>query len=221
MDTTFLNESMSLTTQGCPHSITMRYTRGNRPLTDKQYITAEQLLDDAFQLGARVLESGFAPDFIVAIWRGGTPIGIAIQEFMDYCGVASDHIAIRTSYYSGIGQTRQSVEVHGLNYIINRVDARNRLLLVDDVFDTGASIDQVIRHLGEACADRCPEIRVATPYFKPKNNATDRVPDFYLHESDSWLVFPHELNGLSKLEIAQHKPGIEAVKELLLARARD
>ncbi len=194
---------------------------GISPLNRKTFITAEQLLSDSFQLGVKVLESGFKPDFIVGIWRGGTPIGIAVQEILDYCGVATDHIAIRTSYYSGIGQTRESVEVHGLNYIINRVDSKNRLLLVDDVFDTGASIDQVIHHLTEACADSCPEIRVATPYFKPDNNTTDRVPDFYLHESDDWLVFPHELNGLSKREIAQHKPGIEAVKKLLLDRARD
>ncbi len=199
----------------------MWHSLGNSPLTDKQFITAEQLLDDAFQLGAKVLESGFAPDFIVAIWRGGTPIGIAIQELLDYCGIASDHIAIRTSYYTGIGQTRQSVEVHGLNYIINRVDAKNRLLLVDDVFDTGASIDQVIHHLTEACDGRCPEIRVATPYFKPDNNTTNRVPDYYLHESDHWLVFPHELNGLSTDEIKQHKPGVETIKELLLERAQD
>ncbi|MFT7532705.1 MAG: hypothetical protein ACI9FD_003738, partial [Gammaproteobacteria bacterium] len=43
---------------------------------------------------------------------------------------------------------------------------------------------------------------------KPNNNKTDRVPDFYLHETDHWLVFPHELKGLSDEEINQNKGGV-------------
>ena len=65
------------------------------------YIGAQELLEDAFELGARVFESGFRPSFIVAIWRGGAPIGIAVQELLDYLGVETDHIAIRTSSYTG------------------------------------------------------------------------------------------------------------------------
>ena len=48
-------------------------------MTDKYIITAEQQLQYAFRLGARVLESGFRPNLIVAIWRGGAPIGRAVQ----------------------------------------------------------------------------------------------------------------------------------------------
>ena len=51
-----------------------------------------------------------------------------------------------------------------------------------------------------------PEIRIATPYFKPKNNRTDSAPDYFLHETEQWLVFPHELHGLSADEIRAHKP---------------
>ena len=37
---------------------------------------------------------------------------------------------------------------------------------------------------------KIPDIKVATPYFKPTKNKTGRKPDFYLHETDEWLVFP-------------------------------
>ena len=74
---------------------------------EKIFIQPAELLQDSFRLGAKILESGFLPDYIVAIWRGGTPIGIAVQELLDYAGVETDHIAIRTSYYTGIEKTSE------------------------------------------------------------------------------------------------------------------
>jgi hypothetical protein len=71
-------------------------------MVEKRFITAQELLEDSFRLGRRVLESGFRPDFIVGVWRGGTPVGIAVQELLEHNGVSSDHIAIRTSSYEGI-----------------------------------------------------------------------------------------------------------------------
>ena len=44
------------------------------------------------------------------------------------------------------------------------------------------------------------------PWFKPRHNRTGRVPDFYLHETDDWLVLPYEITGLSREDIARHKP---------------
>ena len=63
----------------------------------KKYITADELLLDSFKLGVDIYNSGFRPNFIVGVWRGGTPVGIAIQEILAYLGNESDHIAIRTS----------------------------------------------------------------------------------------------------------------------------
>ena len=176
----------------------------------KTYISAQSLLEDSFRLGMQILDSGFRPSFIVGVWRGGTPVGIAVQELLDFFGVKTDHIAIRTSFYRGIARTGSRIRVHGMQYIIDNVNADQSLLIVDDVFDTGLSIDAVISHLRRKARRNAPlDTRVATVYYKPGNNRTDREPDYYVHETERWLVFPHELHGLTREEILHNKLGIE------------
>jgi uncharacterized protein len=179
----------------------------------KTYIDADRLLLDAYELGLNILESDFRPDYIVGVWRGGAPVGIAIQELLKYGGVETDHIAIRTSHYSGIAQTTESVVVHGLHYLIENLNAEDEVLIVDDVFDSGRSIKQIIVDLKAKCRRNCPSFRIATPYFKPGNNKTDLEPDFYLYKTEEWLVFPHELEGLTMEEVLQDKPGLGHLRE--------
>ena len=173
---------------------------------NKHFIQPNDLLEDSFNLAWKIYDSNFRPNFIIGVWRGGAPIGIAVQEFLDVLGVHSDHIAIRTSYYSGIDNKKEKVQVYGLNYVIRKLESHDRLLIVDDVHDTGHSIEQVINDIKTACKKNTPEIKVATPYFKPKKNLTNNKPDFYIHETDKWLVFPHELEGLTIDEIEKNKP---------------
>jgi len=177
----------------------------------KNVFSAQTLLEDSFRLGLKVLESGFDPTMIIAVWRGGTPVGVAVQEILAYAGVHSDHIAIRTSSYHGVDQ-RGSVAVHGLNYVIKKICHDDRLLIVEDVFDTGNTIVAVIDEIRRLARDNTPEdMRVAVPWFKPARNETDRVPDYYLHETDEWLVFPHELDALSAEELKAHRPMVADV----------
>lgn len=181
-------------------------------MVDKVYLTAQDLLEDSFRLGLDILKSDFRPNFIVGVWRGGTPVGIAVQEILDNLGVKTDHISIRTSSYTGIGERGREVRVHGLDYIIRNVNADDSLLIVDDVFDTGLSIKAVIDTLKEKARRNTPQdIRIATPWFKPANNQTDLEPHYYLHKSEDWLVFPHELNGLSREEVELNKPELKAI----------
>lgn len=172
----------------------------------KLFIDSNQLLEDSFQLAWKVYESGFRPNYIVGVWRGGAPVGIAVQELLHVLGISSDHIAIRTSSYISIGKRSKEVSVYGLNYVIKKLESEDSLLIVDDVFDTGLSINQVISDLRKACKKNTPDIKIATPYFKPSNNKTDIKPDYYIHKSDNWLVFPHELEGLNFEEIKKNKP---------------
>ncbi len=178
---------------------------------DKTVLSAQDLLEDSFRLGVKVLESGFEPTLIVAIWRGGAPVGMALQEVLEYCGVESDHIAIRTSSYLGVDE-RGEVAIHGLNYIIKKIRRDDRVLIVDDVFDTGNTIKAVVDEIRRRARGNTPEeIRVAVPWFKPSRNETDMVPDFYLRETSEWLVFPHELDALTPAEMLEARPELHEI----------
>lgn len=176
-------------------------------MAEKQYISAQKLLDDSFRLGSIVYDSGFRPTFIIALWRGAAPIGIAVQEFLAYRGVLTNHIAIRTSSYSGIDNQAREVAIYGMNYIVKNITHEDKLLIVDDVFDTGQTIQAVIDHLNRKARLNAPsEIRIAVPYYKPSRNISDFVPDYFLHETERWLKFPHSLEGLSDKEVERHRP---------------
>lgn len=185
---------------------------------NKHYINPQQLLEDAFQLAWQVFDSGFRPDFVVGVWRGGTPVGIAVHELLHVLGVEADHTAVRSSSYTGIGQRSRRVQVDGLDYLSSRLTTGARLLLVDDVHDTGLSLQQITADLRQASAPASLDIRIATPYFKPGNNQTGNSPDYYLHRTEDWLVFPHELDGLSVAEMRDHKPELAALLERLASR---
>jgi hypoxanthine phosphoribosyltransferase len=180
---------------------------------NKIVLSAQDLLEDSFRLGLRILESDFKPTMIIAIWRGGTPVGMAVQEIMAYCGVESDHIAIRTSSYIGVDQ-RGAVAVHGLNYIIKKICYDDRVLIVDDVFDTGNTIVAVIDELTRRARGNTPEeIRVAVPWYKPSRNETNIEPDYFIRETAEWLVFPHELDALTPEELRARRPAISEIIE--------
>lgn len=183
---------------------------------EKKYIGAQELLEDSVKLGARILKSGFRPNFMAGVWRGGSPVGIVVQELLEYYGVATDHIAIRTSSYTGIAERSKTVRVHGLSYLVQRMNAEDSLLIVDDVFDSGHSLEAVLNALAaKSRKNLAHDIRIATVYYKPASNRTSLAPDFYIHETDTWLVFPHEVEGMSAEEIYANKPGWkEAISEL-------
>lgn len=182
---------------------------------DKKFITAQELLEDSFRLAAKVYEDGFRPQFIVGIWRGGAPIGIAVQEFFDYKKVETDHIAVRTSSYYGINQQSKEITVHGLHYIIENANADDGLLIVDDVFDSGRSIKALIEKLKSTMRNNMPtDVRIACPWYKPSNKQVDITPDYTVHESTEWLVFPHEISGLTPEEIVNGKADLANIKDL-------
>lgn len=178
----------------------------NETATQKAFISAESLLRDSFELGMQVVRSGFEPTFLVGVWRGGAPVGISVQEVLEYHGVECDHIAIRTSSYTGIDQ-QSAVRVHALDYLVSQLTFEDRLLLIDDVFDSGRSLEAVIAEMRRRCRRNLPEhIRIATVYYKPERNRSTLKPDYFVRATDQWLVFPHELQGLTREEILANKP---------------
>ena len=185
----------------------------------KQFVQEEELLNDAYRLAVKIFESGFRPDFIVGIWRGGSTVGIYVQECLQYLGVETDHIAIRTSYrgmddYLKKIDPVENIRVHGLKYLYENLNRGDKLLIVDDVFGTGKNVSAVINRLEDKLKRNMPQdVRLAMPYYKPSKNKSSRTPDFYLHETDQWLVLPYELTGLSIDEIQTSKAWMMPILE--------
>ena len=99
-----------------------------------------------------------------------------------------------------------------MNYLVKNIRKEDRLLIVDDVFDTGRSIDAIIDTLRAKARKNTPDdIRVAVPYYKPTRSQSIRVPDYFLHETSDWLKFPHSLEGLTPDEVREHRPELHAI----------
>ncbi len=174
---------------------------------DKQFISAQSFLESSLVLSNKIIKSGFKPNFIIALWRGGTFPGCVVQEVMKCFGIENDHIAIRTSGRDENNKVKDKIEVYGLNYIARKITKSDKLLIVDDVYDSGLSIKAVIDKLKEKTKENFPEdIRIATVYYKPLNNKTNKNPDYYVHITNNWLVLPHEFMGLNKEELLSKGP---------------
>jgi hypoxanthine phosphoribosyltransferase len=190
---------------------------------EKQFIQEEDLLLDAYRLGVKIYDSGFRPTVIVGVWRGGSSVGIAVQECLQYLGVETDHISIRTSYrgmtsYKKMLENAGAIRVHGTRYLLETLNADDGLLIVDDVYSSGLNVKAVIDRLSYRTKRNMPrEVRVAVPWYRPSDNRTDRVPDYYLHETAKWLVLPWELNGLAREEIYRDKAFLKPIFEKVLS----
>ncbi len=189
-------------------------------MTKKRFIDEEDLICDSFRLGVHIFNDGFRPTFLVGLWRGGSSVGIYVQECLQYLGVETDHIAVRTSY-TGQPDYQQMVEnpdhnirVHGTQYLLETLNAEDSLLLVDDVCSSGLTLRVVIKRLKQRLKRNMPQqVKIATVWNKPGHNRTGQAPDYYLHETDDWLVLPYELSGLTMDEVRANKPVAAALIE--------
>ena len=162
---------------------------------DRRYIGANELLRDSFQLAAAIHDADFKPDFLVGLWRGGSAVGIAVQEGLEFFGTKTDHIAIRTSYsgahrYSEMVGKADQIRVHGLQYLLENLCSHHAMLIVDDVYSTGSSVKAVIDQLTRKTRRNLPkDIRIASVWYRP-GDKTLRAPDYFIHETSDWLVLP-------------------------------
>jgi hypoxanthine phosphoribosyltransferase len=182
-------------------------------MDNKVFLGEEEVLLDAYRLGVQIFNAGFHPSYIVGLWRGGSTVGIAVQECLQALGVETNHISIRTSY-SGVNRYQEmidnpedTIKVHGTQYLLESLNRTDSLLIVDDVYSTGLNVDAVIRRLQSRLKRNMPRsISVACLWYKPEKNRTDRTPDYYIHQGEDWLVLPYELCGLTDEELRDQKP---------------
>jgi hypothetical protein len=139
----------------------------------------ERIYELLLDLASKIQNSDFKPDVIVGISRGGWPPARIMSDLLENPELAN----VKAEFYLGVAKTKGepvitqpvSVSVRG-----------KRVLVVDDVADTGKSLRLVRTHLRQQGAT---EVKIATIYYKPWSIVK---PDWYERETSRWIVFPWE-----------------------------
>ncbi len=168
----------------------------------KVYIQPEQERLDCWEMASIICNSVEQPfDLVIGITRGGAPIAFYIQEFMlKFWGKDVGFATLRTRSYDAVGSAGR-VEIGSLQEVEEELGKGRRVLLVDDIFDRGKTIEATLKAL-YASFEQIEHISIATLYYKPENSVVDVVPDYFLREykGNEWVVFPHSISDLDTPE---------------------
>lgn len=170
---------------------------------DKFYLTANDYQREIWRLAAEIRKSPWRPDCLVGLWRGGAPVAIGVHEFLRATGWNVRHLPLKCWSYSGIGENADEVRFLFEEEVFALFKPGEKVLFLDDVFDTGRTAAAVKERMARTGADS----RIACVYWKPEKNRTTLKPDYFAKAlGGEWLVFPHELDGLSPEEIRRKDP---------------
>jgi len=144
----------------------------------------------SFTLGKKVYDSGYVPSIILTIWRGGAIPGLCVQQYFEYKHQHPLDNVVKIRSYSG--QERKQTYTHSLNCIYEMKPEGENILIVDDIFETGETMNCIIKHIRKI--RRPQNIRTATVWLKPQKVKVGFLPDYHVNEAnnDEWIVFPHE-----------------------------
>ena len=162
------------------------------PRDKAQYIAPswDQLDALTHEVAKQVLESEYNCDLVVALAKGAWPMS---RSFVDFLG-KSDLASLGIKFYSGINKRLKEPQVYqDLPVEVKNKIKGKKVLLFDDVADTGESLRFAIDYLLECGA---AEVKTATIFMKAR---TIVVPDFYGAETDAWIIFPFEVREMMGL----------------------
>lgn len=165
------------------------------------------LLDLAF----KIRQSGFKPDLIVGVSRGGWAPGRVLSDLLENAHTAN----IKIEFYVGIGKTARKPIV---TQPISEDIANKAVLVADDVADTGESLKVAVDHIREKGAGT---MKSATVYYKPHSIFK---PDFFANVTSDWIIFPWERLEATKLllkEANTQGKSVDTVREILTKAGLD
>jgi len=138
-----------------------------------------QIYDYLLALAQKIRCSSFRPDVVVAIGRGGLVPARVLVDLLEARQLAT----IQVEFYVGLGETKEQPALK--QELALPVDGR-KVLLVDDIADSGRSLQYAVNYLlGQGAC----EVKIATVYYKARSCVE---PDFYEKKTDCWVVFPWE-----------------------------
>ena len=135
----------------------------------------DMLLDEAREIGAE----NFHPDVVVGVVRGGLIPARILVDLLE----APQFVTLQIEHYIGINATR---DMPTLKQPISAPVTDKKVLVVDDIVDTGKSLHLAIAYLKQQGAK---QTKTAALYYKP---CSVLVPDFYERQTRNWVVFPWE-----------------------------
>lgn len=166
----------------------------------KIFLSANDFQEDCISLARKVYDDkSWTPELILALWRGGAQPGVIMSEVFSLLGPAVPHTIIKCASYAGIGE-QDEVLFFGADAILDSIQPDQKVLIVDDVFDTGRTAAAVRQRLPKA------DLKFAMVYWKPEASKVNFKPDYYIHQCNQWIVFPHELKGLTREELHEKSP---------------
>ncbi len=152
--------------------------------------TWNQIYDMLIELAEKIRSSGFKPDIIVGISRGGLVPTRVLSDLLDNHRIAT----VGAEFYIGVAETNHEPK---LTQPISVSVLDKRILLVDDIADTGKSATLIKSHLYR---EGVKEARILTLYYKPWSIVK---PDYYSKETCDWVVFPWEIKETLRKLVAK------------------
>ncbi len=182
----------------------------------KEFLPYNIVRNDALKIAHKIYNEGFIPDVIYSSLRGGAYMANVISEYYKLVRKESHPIlyaAVVARSYSDI-RKRSRVKVDGWTYSPDYLRAGDKILLVDDIFDTGNTINSLVEDLLERGIPR-DDIKVVVhdyKYFTYHSHQQPVQPDYWCRkfeitkpEEDLWIHYmSHELTGLTREELEKY-----------------
>jgi hypoxanthine phosphoribosyltransferase len=162
--------------------------------------TWNQIYDMLLSLAEKIRKSKFKPDLIVGVSRGGWPPARVLSDLLSNPNLAN----VRAEFYLGVAETKGEPT---LTQAVSVAVESQKVLVVDEVADTGKSLKLVKEHITDKGAS---EVRIATVYYKPWSIVK---PDYYEKETSCWVVFPWETKETIRKIVRKCKENGKTVKE--------
>ena len=183
---------------------------------NKKFIGFNEVRNNALKLAHKIHQDGFIPDVIYVSLRGGAYLGNVISEYFKIIRANQRPVfyaAVVAHSYSDIN-TQDKIRVDGWTYSPEYLRKGDKILFIDDIFDSGKTINYLVQIIVEKGIPR-EDIKIAVHDYKLKNFLKEKLPihpDYYCRkhvldtvEEDVWIHYmSHELVGLSQDEISEN-----------------
>jgi hypoxanthine phosphoribosyltransferase len=162
--------------------------------------TWNQIYVMLLNLADKIKGNGFKPEIIVGVSRGGWPPARVISDLLGNANLAN----VKAEFYLGVAETKGEPV---LTQPVSMKVRGKKVLIVDEIADTGKSLKLVKEHIIEKGAS---EVRIATIYYKPWSIVK---PDYYERKTRRWVVFPWEIKETIRKIVKKYREKRKLEKE--------